>query len=135
MGEAGRRREGAASGAQPRRGRTRSWGGGSRPCLSIKRTASSCTPGRGREEGPRHLGSHLCPSPSSPPAWLRSAADSSTACYSPDGGREDEPKTTNDTGKMGGQQGRPEGPIGGPSVHGSPILPIRVRDSKYCSKN
>jgi len=81
-GEAGRRRGGAASGAQPRRGRNRSWGGGSRPCPSTARTASSCTPARGREEGPTHPGSRLCPSPSSPPAWLLDAADGNPSLQS-----------------------------------------------------
>ena len=123
-GEAGRRRVGAASGAQPRRGRNRSWGGGSRPCPSRARTASSCTPARGREEGPTHPGSRLCPSPSSPPAWLLNAADGNPRLLQSrrDGGRQGEPKTANATkGERGGEQGRrPEGPIGGPWEFSSP---------------
>ena len=119
-GEAGRRRAGVASGAQPRRGRNRSWGGGSRPCPSTARTASSCTPARGREEGPTHPGSRLCPSPSYPPAWLLNAADDDTACYSRDGGREGEPQTTNATKGNGRTTGKAGRPIGGPWELSSP---------------
>lgn len=64
-GGAGTRDGEAASGARPRHGRSRSWGGGSRPCPSTVRTASSCTLGHGRGEDPMRP---LCPSVH--PSWF-----------------------------------------------------------------